>query len=886
MALIKNPYIRQKTTEILTFSVADKLNQLSDVQKVNQKVVLSFYGNKIDLPFKLLPNSRPITLKVDKAIVTSDSGLIQGYKLEMTHPLGKMYCRFDIPNEVTPSQMGGDAYALADLNIKSKREFEDYLISRKQYDLDFSSMDLSHRQARLERKYEYVTKGIDLALGTLSFGFASLKGAHTIGNIVKGSMKKAKETYASDLKIYEWLTRKGLSFGMADRKPKRQWFAPVAYKNKEMGLTMALGAYKGASGIATGIAGLISASERAALQEESFGIQIREKALKSYEIDLSYEREKEDQLMTMRRIFSNESFNDVSSRTRQKKLDNLEDELTTESPEIYLEFWTTAGEQEDYVKDYHNKWGVQCRVAEQMLTIKNGIETGIYCMEDPEILNLEDRVDFAVLKSRLIGGIKFIDWVEHEKSEQLIPVDPRITKLQKALQLAEQKQVELEQHLLIQTNRYAEVQQQLTGALEQQHQLEDENRQTKQQLESKTQEYHTLSESYRAKEGELAEQVKLVGLYRDEVSHLKKDLLEESSKHSSEKEGHSSTKQELEQKKLENQTLTSQIDQQIQKISEIEKNNKELTEVVATYTKNIQAKDKQIESDALRVKEAEEKARTLEQQNQAQVQQINELARKQLTTVQELEDTKKSLEAVREIEKQLREQLGTAGVDIKHITQMINRFWVFQQADSSRHPLKQISKYLAVVLKRENAFVVTRIAFAKVKEYWIPYLALIEEDDKATAWPKLNKSKSLYKSESYGGFVLSQDTIKTTYWGTGYNSYYSKKITTWSDVKAHLLQYFSDPNGNKTTAIQMDYKYNFLFSEQWYPVFKKLVDNGKDWPDKSAKIIIGTYWDKTLKWFHSDYMVYMRDRERYEMLTTFQEYVKCLLGFDPWEGDS
>lgn len=872
-----NPYIRELTRETFRFVPNAEVLGLANSQKINQKVVLSFYGKKIDLPFKFVNEDNYVEILKDVAHIPEASHeVMEAYRLEITHPLGKMFCRFDIPKELTASTMTADAFSIAELNVRAKREFEDYLISRKQYDIEFSQMDLSHRQARLERKYEYINKGLDTAIGLVTFGASSWKAGAIASNWIKSSLQSARQASRSATIAYakQWaldnryvmkfgrLYKNRNSFSVYD-PPSPSKFAPISFKGQDMTIANAVGAYKGFTGFSSGIVGLASISERAALQESGFALAIQEKALRSYEIDLGFEREKDEQLFTMRRLFASENYNEITDRQKQRVLDELESPAI--SDEIYLEVWTTSGEQKEYIDKYHDKYGVDCRVVKNEIPIRDDMRKGIYCIEDVEVYNLTDRVDFEYLKTRLTGGIKFIEWEEFKGEKEFHPVDERVKELQAEIVTIRQ-QYQQDDALTQETLK----------------QLRDSNVLLHNQVAVDADRYHELTENYKKKEAELQTQTNLAVLYKNEADHFKADLLKKDSEHAQEKEDHSGTKQQLEektrqleQKIRENQTLTSQIDSQLLKIQECER-EKEVQQ------SKIQKLEQEVESN----KDKNQEIETLKQQNQAQVQQINELAQKQLTTVQELEETKKSLEAVREIEKQLREQLGTAGVDIKHITQMINRFWVFQQADASRHPLKQISKYLAVVLKRDNAFVVTRIAFTKVKEYWIPYLALIEEDNEASAWPKLNKSKSLYKSESYGGFVLSQDTIKTTYWGTGYNSYYSKKITTWSDVKAHLLQYFSDPNGNKTTAIQMDYKYNFLFSEQWYPVFKKLVDNGKDWPDKSAKIIIGTYWDKTLKWFHHDHTVYIKDMERYQMLTTFQDYVKCLLGFDPWQGDS
>lgn len=178
-----NPYIREQTRETFKFVPNAEVLGLANSQKINQKVVLSFYGKKIDLPFKFVNEDNYVEILKDVAHIPEASHeVMEAYRLEITHPLGKMFCRFDIPKELTASTMTADAFSIAELNVRAKREFEDYLISRKQYDIEFSQMDLSHRQARLERKYDYINKGLDTAIGLVTFGASSWKAGAIASN--------------------------------------------------------------------------------------------------------------------------------------------------------------------------------------------------------------------------------------------------------------------------------------------------------------------------------------------------------------------------------------------------------------------------------------------------------------------------------------------------------------------------------------------------------------------------------------------------------------------------------------------------------------------------------------------------------------------------------
>lgn len=124
------------------------------------------------------------------------------------------------------------------------------------------------------------------------------------------------------------------SFSVYD-PPSPSKFAPISFKGQDMTIANAVGAYKGFTGFSSGIVGLASISERAALQESGFALAIQEKALRSYEIDLGFEREKDEQLFTMRRLFASENYNEITDRQKQRVLDELESPSI--SDEIYLE---------------------------------------------------------------------------------------------------------------------------------------------------------------------------------------------------------------------------------------------------------------------------------------------------------------------------------------------------------------------------------------------------------------------------------------------------------------------------------------------------------------------------------------------------------------------
>lgn len=505
----KDVKVSQK--QIYAIAANEAIAKLDKTQWVNQKVNLSIYGQKIELPVKAFAQKILITIELDTAnLERIGQQALDSHKIEISHALGKTYLRFDTSKLETRGTAQFNVFDIERLDIANMRASEDYLVKRREFDLNTQSMNLEHRRMRFENEMQKVSLITNTIMGAIG-GITSIA---------------------------------GIGLGIATGLSKMAKLAGTAVNRLGTGMTISA-VNQGVGTISSGVSSYLQLrrhSENTAMMNEKIGQQIEKHALNSYTIDLSYARQKEDYAFNLRRAFAQQTYNQTSSRERNLALDDKEKDLEgvgrKEDKEIYLEIWTISDKQKEYVSEYHKEFGVDCRVANSLIPVGNGMKTGVYKMESVELTNLNDRIDLLLIKALLENGIQIVEWIEHEQVKELIPEDPRIAKLQKQIKDLEALRRQLEQEKESLNVRIQQLTVEISNSKDEEFRLQGEikDREKKiekikedlnvasQQLEYEVDKYDKLSVGYRKLEEDKAVEERLKNLYLDEKNKLTEEL--------------------------------------------------------------------------------------------------------------------------------------------------------------------------------------------------------------------------------------------------------------------------------------------------------------------------------------------------------------------------
>lgn len=720
----KTEDIQTSQRQIYTIKATDALNSLDKTQWVNQKVNLSIFGQKIDLPVKVLKNNPAVNIELETAELKDKGNVfMDSHKVEISHSLGKTYLRFDTPKILTKSSTPYNAYETERMDISNMRAFQDYLIKRKEYEIGFDSMEIEHAKMRFDNQQQKNA----LIARTIVLGLA---GAVAIGGVASAGIGAASA-----------------AGGIAAAAKGAFSLGGIA---KAGALLSAGGAW--GQKLFSDITGWSRFNEQTRIMEEKIALSVEKQLLNSYTIDLSEQRRKEDYLFNLRRSFAQESFNAISSRERNQALDDKEEELkglsNKEDKEIYLELWTISDKQKEFAQNYHSQFGVDCRVGDYLVPFANGIKKGLYKLEDVQISNLNDRIDLLLIKSLLENGIKIEEWIEHEQVKELIPIDPKVAKLQEKIEDLNKLRESLEnekktleakiQSLISELKVSKDEEEKLTVQVtEKQAEIKQKQakiKQQEQQIATETQKYHTLSNSFRELETKKAEQERLAKLYLEEKSNLAKQK------------------------------------------SELEAKNKEL--------------DGKIEQINAEIKKLQQEKEELTGKHGASQDEVEKLKNEKQQIQQELEETKKSLEAVREIETNLRNQLaaeGKAGGDALAVFNMMRQIAYGNGYRSCEDENYFPNQKTYLIFKKGTGFDIVqwsldRLRWEKTTSRAIHYYPYFK-----------SFAVTLPHGQGWSNYLTNATTgVYTQFWNGTYGgnkygaAYHTDEIKTWSDIKSKV----------------------------------------------------------------------------------------------------
>lgn len=865
--------VQESRKQIYAISANEALAKLDKTQWVNQKVNLSIYGHKVELPIKAFAQTIVATIELDTAHLEGrKQEALDSHKVEVTHALGKTYLRFDTSKLNVQGTSQFNVFDIERLDINNSRASEDYLLRRREYEIGNEAMQIEHEKMRFENAVKQNELITDTVLGTIGGALLSV-----------GSVALAGTTGGLSAGLALTGIGKGLSIMKSGFSSGYRWQRfNEATENMNKGIALA----------------------------------IQKQLVNSYTIDLTYQRQRQDYAFNLRRMFNQESIHQTSSRERNLALDDKEQDLIglprKEDKEIYLEIWTISDKQKEYATEYHKEYGVDCRVANTLIPFGNGVKTGVYKLESCELLNLNDRTDLVLIKALLERGIQIVEWIEHEKVRELIPEDPRIAKLQQQIEASERRRQELEnekalldtriQELTVEIQNSKDEEERLTGELDSKKQelekAKEDLKVVSQQLEFEVDKYDRLSTGYRKLEEEKAVEERLKNLYLDEKNKLSSEKNAIQIELNQKKKELSNTKDTNVRLEGQISSLNEQLNSEKQKSAtcdtehgaskkELERVKKELSELqgeheILKLAKTAEElKVAQCELEKIELKEKSDKVAEIEAELTKVKEEKDELTKQYDAKLIEVQEKDKTIEGLRQLEN-FEEGKGTDMAryldGLTHNLQnVVGRRLFYSRA------FNQITDTIAIVHPSSTGTVC-------ISEVQLVYVVLKKEP--TLNWGYLpvllytGEHDGLVKSEYYGFFALNKSSMTKTYWGYSYRQYLTKRLDTWEEIKTHILGYYG-----KEKAYSVCTRYSYNFTDRPLPEFVNkdfsriygITDYLKADPEWKVSHVI--YWDssegKTIGDFtwksHKD------DGTPNKEIKTFRDYATALLGFDPWE---
>lgn len=366
--------------------VPDSLKNKSLLTKINQQNTLRIYTNNIPLSSRFdFDNNPDFHLRMKAANPTETNSQFEYWFIESIGPVDEIRTYIGTLKERVKSLSVAEQSTLDELSLEMTRLNEDRELNLKRINLD-------RERAEIQATNDYWDLGYSRYRNVIDYIFSGVNLFFGIGNL------SVPWNHAS-----HWGKNSILTGTVAGEKygfTKNQYMK--FYKGAELSASKA-------PGLIGNITEMIRIGEMERRVEEQLNLSLKQIALKTFEVDLTTIRRKEDLIKRLESSTNIYNTPIISDRQLIKQFNEFEGISTKEDEQNkYIICRTPNQTQLKVLEEYKEIFGIECKIPNISLTIRKGMKPNIFRFvfaEQPELMEITDLNERKWLLARLQGGM-------------------------------------------------------------------------------------------------------------------------------------------------------------------------------------------------------------------------------------------------------------------------------------------------------------------------------------------------------------------------------------------------------------------------------------------------------------------------------------------------